>query len=137
MTALTLTLRDAPPERLDLSRLTPEHLGGLSEAEIAALPVNTTRTPLTVDDVFRIEGNDAAHVCIISGADGARLDNIGAGMSEGRITVEGCAGAYAGRRLNGGELTIAGDCGPFAGSGMSGGRIRIQGNAGDFLGGPR
>jgi formylmethanofuran dehydrogenase subunit C len=137
MTALTFTLRDAPTERLDLTCLTPTRLDGLSETEIAALPVNTTRTPLIVGDVFRIEGSEVAHVCIVSAADGARLDNIGAGMAEGRITVEGSAGAYAGRGLTGGNLTIEGDCGPFAGSGMSGGHIRIQGNAGDFLGGPR
>jgi formylmethanofuran dehydrogenase subunit C len=137
MTALTFTLRDAPTERLDLSCLTPKRLDGLSEAEIVALPINTTRTPLTVGDVFRIEGSKAEHVHIVSAADGARLDNIGAGMAKGRITVEGSAGAYLGRGLTGGELTIEGDCGPFAGSGMTGGHIRIQGNAGDFLGAPR
>lgn len=136
MSALKLTLRDTPGQRLDLSRLTPDRLAGLAEAEIAALPVNTAKTPLTLGDAFHITAGDATTVHIVA-ADGARLDNIGAGMTHGRVTVEGGAGAYAGLGMTGGELTVAGDCGPFAGSGMSGGRVRIQGNAGDFLGGPR
>lgn len=136
MSALKLTLRDTPNQRLDLSRLTPDRLAGLGEAEIAALAVNTTKAPLTVGDVFRITPGDASDLRFVA-ADGARLDNIGQGMTAGCITVEGGAGAYAGRAMSGGELTVAGDCGPFAGSGMSGGRIRIQGSAGDFLGGAR
>ena len=39
MTAITFTLQGKPDQRLDLSGLTPNRLAGLSEAEIAAIPV--------------------------------------------------------------------------------------------------
>lgn len=137
MSAVKLTLRAKPDQRLDLSQLTPERLAGLTESEIGALPVNSTKAPLTAGDVFRIEAGDTDALEMQADGAGARFDNIGRGMTRGRLTVEGGAGADAGRGMSGGELTVAGNAGPYAGSGMSGGLIRIQGGAGDFLGGPR
>jgi formylmethanofuran dehydrogenase subunit C len=136
MKAITFTLRNKPDQRLNLACLTPERLAGLSEADIAALPINTTREARTVGDMFKVGNGDVGDIHI-SASDGARLDNIGQGMTGGRISVEGGAGAYAGQGMSGGELRITGNTGPFAGSGMSSGFIRIKGDTGDHLGAAR
>lgn len=137
MKATTLTLRDAPNQRLDLSRLTPQGLAGLNEAEIAVIPINTGKDRVLAGDVFRIVAGNGDEVRIAS-ANGARFDYVGKALSGGRLFVEGGGvGAYAGLGMTGGTLHIVGDTGPFTGSGMSGGFIRIQGNAGDHLGGAR
>jgi len=134
MTAMAFKLRGEPDQRLDLSALTPDRLNGLSEAAVAALPLHMGKTPVTVGDVFRIIMGDVADIRI----DGSeRLDHVGAGLTRGRLTVEGGVGAYAGRAMAGGELKIQGNAGPYAGSILSGGLVHIGGEAGDFLGGPR
>lgn len=132
MTAMIFKLRGEPDQRLDLSALTPKRLAGLDEAAINAIAIGAGKTPVTVGDAFRVTMGDHADIRISGGS--ARLDGIGAGLEKGRITVEGEAGAYAGRAMAGGELRIEGNCGPFAGTAMTGGALRIGGNAGDYLG---
>jgi formylmethanofuran dehydrogenase subunit C len=134
MTAMIFKLRGEPGERLDLSVLTPQKLVGLDESAIAGLPVGTGKAVLTVGDAFRVTMGEAADIRIAGGS--ARLDGVGAGMTRGRIIVEGDAGAYTARGMEGGELRIAGSTGPFAGSAMAGGLLHIGGDAGDWLGAP-
>jgi formylmethanofuran dehydrogenase subunit C len=131
---LTFVLSAAPPQRLDLSALTPRNLAGKSVAEIAAIAVQTTRERVTIGDVFRVRKGDASTVLSEGGAE--RLDRVGAGLAEGEIIIEGEVGVQAGRQMAGGRLVIRGDAGPFAGSCMSGGRLDIMGDAGDRLAGP-
>jgi len=131
---LVLTLKERPPERLDLSPLLPHLLAGKTAAEIARIGVQTTRRPLMVGDVFRLRMGDAGRIHIEDGCD--RLDWIGHGMTEGKIVVDGDAGSQAGRLMTGGRLTITGSAGPWAASGMRGGEIEIRGSVGDRLGGP-
>ncbi len=134
MSALRFQLREAPPQRLDCSPLTPDRLRGLSLAEIARLPLQTTRAAITVGDLFTIAAGDAGTIVIVGGS--ALMDEVGAGMTEGSITVEGEVGIRAGRGMRGGRLHISGKAGPYAASGLLGGEIEISGDAGDFLGGP-
>jgi formylmethanofuran dehydrogenase subunit C len=131
---LTFTLREAPPERLDLSPLTPENLAGLSTGEIEAIPLGMSKRGLKAGDLFRIGGGDARTIVFEGGS--SRFDRVGAGMTEGSIRVTGDVGAQAGRRMRAGQLAIEGNAGPHAGSGMGGGRLEILGDAGDHLGGP-
>jgi formylmethanofuran dehydrogenase subunit C len=133
MTAITFTLQGKPDQRLDLSGLTPNRLAGLSEAEIAVIPVGSRRQKLLAGEAFRITAGRTETVHIV-GADGT-FDRIGEGMTCGAIQVDGDAGAYAGRGMKGGALVVRGNAGPWAGTRMEGGRIDIHGNAGDFLGG--
>jgi formylmethanofuran dehydrogenase subunit C len=130
----TFTLRGEPDQRLDCSPLVPHRLTGLGAAEIANMPLNTTRQKITAGDVFRIRVGDLTALRFEGGSE--RLDNVGEGLATGIIEVEGSVGKAAGRNMSGGRLTIGGDAGPFAGSGLAGGHIEIAGNAGDFLGGP-
>jgi formylmethanofuran dehydrogenase subunit C len=134
MSAMIFKLRGEPDQRLDLSALTPRGLAKLDEAAVAALPVGTGKARLKVGDVFRITRGDAAEIRFVGGS--GRLDGLGTGLRDGRILVEGDAGAYAGRGMSGGELRIAGSAGPFAGTGMSGGILHIGADAGDHLGAP-
>ena len=134
MSALTLTLRWAPDQRLDLSPLVPHLLAGKTAAEIEKIALQTTRTPVTVGDLFRLRMGDAAHIRIEGSVE--RLDRIGHAMADGTIVVEGDVGAQAGRLMRGGSLVIRGSAGPWAGSAMVGGRLEILRDAGDHLGGP-
>ncbi len=134
MRPLTFTLRAAPPQRLDLSTLSPQSLAGKSVAEIAAFELQTTRERVTVGDMFRVRKGDAAAVLIEGGAE--RFDRVGLGMAAGAIIVEGDVGVEAGRLMSGGRLTVRGNAGAFAGSGMKGGTLEITGDAGERLAGP-
>lgn len=134
MKPLTLILRARPEQRLDLSPLVPHRLAGLSAADIAKIPLQTTRVRVTVGDAFRVRMGDVAQIRIENSSD--RLDQIGQAMQSGEIVVDGPVGIQAGRLLSGGRLTIRGDAGPWTASGMTGGTIEITGDAGDRLGGP-
>ena len=134
MKALTFTLLSQPPERLDLSVLTPQNLAGKERREIEALRLGLSRRASLVGDVFRLSGSDPSRIVFEGGSD--RFDMVAQGMQEGTIRVVGDAGAQAGRAMLGGSLVIEGNAGPHAGSGMRGGRIEISGNAGDHLGAP-
>jgi formylmethanofuran dehydrogenase subunit C len=134
LSPLTFSLREAPAQRLDLSRLISQNLAGKSAAEIASVELQTTRVRVTVGDVFHIREGDPSAIVIEGGAE--RFDRVGMGMTAGSIRVEGDVGVEAGRLMSGGQLTIRGDAGPFAGSAMKGGTLEIVGDAGERLGGP-
>ncbi|GJD52067.1 Formyltransferase/hydrolase complex Fhc subunit C [Methylobacterium crusticola] len=128
-----LTLRQAPPERLDLSGVTPAGLAGLSEAQAARLPVGTGRRGLVLGDCFSVSLDGGEELRLVGGAE--RLDRVGAGLAAGRIVVEGDVGQCLGAGMTGGALRVAGSAGPFAGTGARGGLIRIDGDAGESAGG--
>jgi formylmethanofuran dehydrogenase subunit C len=132
--ALTFTLVAEPPERLDLSPLTPERLAGLERRDIEKIQIGISKLGSKVGDVFRVAGSDRQDIVFEGGS--ARLDRVAEGMQKGSVRLVGSAGAQAGRAMRGGALTIEGDAGPHAGSAMRGGRLEITGNAGDHLGAP-
>jgi formylmethanofuran dehydrogenase subunit C len=134
VSALVFTLRDAPAQRLDLAPLTPDRLLGLSEGKIAAIELQTTRERLCAGDVFKIRMGDATQIRFDGGSE--RFDRIGAGMSQGEVSIDGHVGIQAGRLMRGGKVAIAGNAGPWAASGMKGGTLAISGHAGGRLGGP-
>ena len=134
MSLLTFRLRDKPPQRVDLSGLTPAALNGKSQTEIAALSIQTTRRVLTVGDLFDVQWGDLDEIIFEGGSE--RLDRVGAGLTCGRIRVVGEAGVEVGRAMTGGVLRIEGSTGPWAGSGLRGGILKIVGDTGERLGGP-
>lgn len=133
MSALVLTLKSPPRQRIDLSPLTPERLRGLGAGDIAAIELASGNSRVRVGDLFDVAGGEAAEIVIRDGT--STLDFIGRGMSDGAITVEGDAGAYLGQGMRGGRLRVTGSAGPWAAAMLGGGTIRIDGDAGDFLGG--
>jgi formylmethanofuran dehydrogenase subunit C len=113
--------------------ITPNHLAGKTAAEIAALPVQHGNTSAPLGDFFRVEG-DAGDQQIILTGDCSRVKLIGAGMTSGRLTVEGSVGMHAGAEMRGGVLEVHGSAGDWVGAEMRGGTIRIRGDAGHLVG---
>ena len=133
MSGLTFRLNTAPAERLDLSHLTPKRLSSIPLAEVLKLVVGSTKSALTVGDVFAVSGRPGDTVKIESGS--ARLDHVGADLDHGTVIVEGDVGVAAGRNMRGGRLEIKGDAGALLGSGISGGQIFVKGSAAGQVGG--
>lgn len=134
MSRLTFKLMAEPPERLDLSQLTPQGLAGLDRRGILAIRIGQSKAGATVGDVFRVTGSDRADIVFDGGSD--RFDGVATGMTAGTIHVAGNVGAQAARQMAGGVLVVDGTAGPYAGSGLRGGRVEVAGNAGDHLGAP-
>jgi formylmethanofuran dehydrogenase subunit C len=140
---LTLTLREAPVAPVDAGELCPDRLAGLGRAEIERLELRHGNRPATVGELFDVSGDGEEDVRVEGHA---RLTNLGAGMTSGRLVVTASAGdgrpdpspsagARCGARMHGGELVVEGDVGDFAGAGMRGGRLVVRGSAGRRLGG--
>jgi len=134
VSALVFTLREAPLQRVDLAALTPDRLLGLSESEIAAIELQTTRERLRAGDLFKIRMGEPTRIEFEGGHE--RFDHVGASMSNGEINVAGDVGIQAGRLMRGGKLTIGGNAGPWAASGMKAGTVTISGHSGERIGGP-
>ncbi len=133
MKPFTFTLRQEPPQRVDLSALTPDRLAGKALAQIEKIELGATRASIKVGDLFKLSEGDLRNVRYEGGS--ARFDRIGAKLLPGfSIHVEGDVGAELGE---GAHIEIKGDAGdflagPLAGelAGMSGGRVIVRGNVG-------
>ena len=130
---LMLKLRAQPPARVAATALIPDRLEGLAAYEVATLTMRCGTEMVAVGDLFDVAGQPGPP--LVLAGDLSRLDGIGAGMSRGRILVEGACGNHLGARMSGGEIDVAGDVGAWAGGEMSGGLLRIWGDAGARLGG--
>lgn len=133
MKPLVLQLKETPPQRCDLSPLTPDRLA-LHSGPVEAIEIHTTRRRLCVGDLFRVVEGDPREIRFEGGS--RRFDHVGAGMSQGTIRIDGDLGQQAGRGMSGGRLQVAGDVGRLVASGMSGGHLEVEGSAGDLAGGP-
>ncbi len=128
-----LTLKAQPPAPLEADAITPDGFLGKTAAEIAGLPVHCGNEPARLGDFFAVAGDGAAEI-LVEG-DLARVKHVGAGMTQGLITIHGDAGMHLGAGMRGGEIAVHGNAGDWAGAEMAGGLIRITGNAGHGLGG--
>ncbi len=133
MSALRLTLKKRPDQRVDMSPLVCQKLEGLTPVDIGQLELQAGNRTVRVDELFKISGEDVQHI-IVAGSFN-KLDFIGKELDGGRITVEGDAGAYLGQGMKAGVIEVQGDAGLYAGCEMKDGLIEIDGNGGDFLGG--
>jgi formylmethanofuran dehydrogenase subunit C len=132
VTPLILELREAPPQGVDMSPLSPGRLTERSVAKIGALKLWSGRRQLPAGELFAINGDDPSRLVIRNAT--PALERIGADMIAGSIEIEGDAGAYLGLNMRGGRIHARGNCGDFCASGLSAGMIQIDGDAGDFLG---
>jgi formylmethanofuran dehydrogenase subunit C len=130
---LTLTLREEPAVSLETEGLCPDRLAGLRREEIEALPVWHGNERTRVGELFDVSGGGDDDVRLEG--DLSRVKFVGAGMTAGRLTVDGAVGMHVGAGMSGGELHVEGDAGDWAGAGMRGGRLVVRGSAGDRLGG--
>lgn len=130
--SITLTLHTAPAAPLEAEAITPDRLTGLSEADVAALPVQYGNKKASLGDFFKVTGTTNGEVRLAG--DLSRVKLIGAGMTSGRIVIAGNAGMHVGAGMQGGEIVVEGDADDWAGAEMLGGRLHIKGNAGHMLG---
>lgn len=133
MSALTLTLKDRPAQRVDMSPLSCHLLAGKTPAEIAAIELQNGKRKVRVGDLFSIGGDDTQNLVIKNGF--GKLDYIGRDLQGGSITIDGSVGAYLAMGMKSGSITVNGNTDIFAACEMKNGRLTINGNAGDFLGG--
>lgn len=131
MSALVLALKNRPAQRIDLAPLTATSLAGKALSDIAAIDLWSGNRSLKLGDAFTLSGEPGSEIEIRSSCD--QLDRIGAGLTEGHLTVKGDAGAYLGARMNGGTIVVEGSAGAWVGTGMTAGLIQVSGNVGDFL----
>jgi formylmethanofuran dehydrogenase subunit C len=132
MSVLVFTLKTQPKFTLDVSPLTPDKLGGMTNTQIKKIRLRYGKQEIPVDRVFSIKGTNPEKIRINRSSD--KLTGIGHCMKSGTIEVYGHAGDYVGQYMQGGHISIQGDAGAWTGSSMSNGHIDIYGNAGDYLG---
>ena len=130
---LTLTLHTRPDVPLELDGVTPDRLVKLAANDISRLTVAHGNRAVELGEFFAVTG-DAADGNLRIAGDCSRVKLIGAGMTAGRLTVEGNAGWHAGAKMTGGTLTIEGDAADWLGAEMTGGAITVRGHAGHQCG---
>jgi formylmethanofuran dehydrogenase subunit C len=126
-------MRAPPRQRVDLSPLTPDRLRGIDAHALTKIELACGNRTVPVGDLFAVTPGDPDCLRLIG--DCRKLDRIGAGMTGGRISVEGDAGAYLGLGMRSGSIHVVGGVGIGAAVAMHGGSIEIKSRAGDFLGG--
>ena len=145
---IVFTLKEQPSVPLEAESLSPDHIAGLDDAAIRALPVFLGKRQRRVDDFFTVErestnspqGNgavslaDAGDDLEIRG-DAAKVKWIGRAMTRGRLKIVGNVGMHLGAYMKGGSIEVTGNASDWVGGEMTGGKIHIRGNAGGQVGG--
>jgi formylmethanofuran dehydrogenase subunit C len=128
-----LRLREPVTLPVEAEAISPDRLAGLTEKEVAALPVLRGRRWLRLDDLFQVNSAGSDQITVEGNLQ--HVKRIGQGMTGGRITICGDAGMHLGAGMAGGEIEVHGNVGAWAGAEMEGGRLRVHGDAGPLLGG--
>jgi len=131
---VALTLKSAPPLRVDMRGIAPLALAAANPDSIAQHTVWHGNERVALADLFAIkvrERKETAPTLRLVG-DLARFDRIGSAMDGGLIEIDGDAGDYLGALMTTGEIHCSGDAGMFAACEMAGGRMLVEGSVGDF-----
>jgi formylmethanofuran dehydrogenase subunit C len=134
-TGLVARLKAPLQQRGDFGEVLAGPWATLSAKEMGRRPVYLEREgPVALGDLFDLDGKPEGRIRLAGNLE--RADRLGAGLSEGEVTVEGSVGREAGMALAGGTLDIGGDAGPRAGAaplgfkrGMTGGELIVRGSA--------
>lgn len=133
MEKITLRLKEPVTVPLEAEVISPDTFQGKTRAEIEGLPVYCGNEEGRLGDFFAVQGAGGREM-VLEG-DLSRVKQIGAGMTQGRISIYGDAGMHLGATMRGGEIIVHGNASDWVGAEMAGGMICIQGNAGHGLGG--
>lgn len=132
MSRWQLTLRAAPPVRVDARGLLPVALEGLDADAVTRHPLGLGRERVALGELFTVTP--------LSGEDGPDLhlqgdlrhfDHLGAGLAEGRLRIDGNVGHRLGAAMSGGQLEVRGDAGDGVACEMRGGALVVHGRVGD------
>lgn len=129
---LKLTLEGKPEVPLEAEAISPDRLDGLDPAAAGALPVQYGNQAATLGDFFRVESHAGEELRVEGEL--AAVKMIGAGMTRGRIVVEGDVGLHLGAAMSGGEILVEGNAADWVGPEMRGGRIVVKGDASHAVG---
>ena len=129
---LTIDITTTLEAPLEAEVLCPDKLLGLSPSEIAKRPVLYGNAPAELGAFFRVAESDREELRLTG--DLSRVKLIGAGMTAGRLVVEGSVGLHLGAAMTGGEIVVEGSAGDWVGPEMRGGRIEVKGDAGHAVG---
>lgn len=132
--ALTLALKQTISIPLEVQSLNSESVSQQSVDQIRALPVLHGNRKMTVADFFDVQQSSSETDLVVWSGDCSRVKYIGAGLSTGRIRVEGNAGMHLGAEMSGGEILVEGNVSDWIATEMKGGTLCVKGNAGDLLG---
>lgn len=139
-TQVVLTLKEQPPLPVEAEKIIPENFKGKSPDEIYGIPLLLGNREIKIEDFFRVEtrgddeGKTGNAVKLLLKGDLSRFKNLGWGMAEGEMVVEGSVGFHAGTTMRGGSLVVKGNAGDWLGAHMTGGKIAVSGSAGHFIG---
>lgn len=122
------------PLAIDLAGILPERLGPLPLEAIRRLPIRADERLCELGHLFRTSGS-AADGAIECRGHFARVHSVGAGMTAGRMLVQGSVGRHAAEGMTGGRFEVSGDAGDWLAAEMAGGLVWVAGNAGDNVGG--
>lgn len=130
--SIELIMHTCPEVPLEASNIRADKLAGITRTEIEKLSVQHGNRHQVVADFFTVKGEHSESL-VLQG-DLSRVKRIGAGMSRGKIRIEGDTGAHLGAGMSGGEIFVDGNAGDWLGAEMSGGLLEIHGNAGHMVG---
>ncbi len=132
MTFTVLATRELPELPIEAEAVTPDRIAGRSERDVSSIRLQVGNASAELGELFHVRGAGSEDIRIEG--DISRVKGIGAGMTVGRIAVEGSVGMHAGAAMRGGVLEVKGDAGSWAGAEMTGGTLKIEGNAGEHAG---
>ncbi|QJX00922.1 formylmethanofuran dehydrogenase subunit C [Frigoriglobus tundricola] len=132
---LKLTLRVPSAIPLELDGITPDRLAGLSPSEVAKLTVAHGNRSEPLGEFFDVVTDPRGFWADVHIAgDTQNVKCVGAGMTGGKMYVEGSVGMHAGAGMRGGDLILDSGAGGWLGAEMTGGSIEVRGHAGDQVG---
>lgn len=132
MSTTLLKLHTQPEVPLETEVINPDTLAGLSESGVGKLQVMHGNVKAKLGDFFKVTGKGNTEIHLEG--DLSNVKFIGAGMSTGKIIIDGNVGMHVGAGMSGGEILVKGDASDWVGPEMSGGRITVKGNAGHMVG---
>lgn len=131
---LTLTLRSPTSIPLEVDSIRLETVRAQSPDEVRKALVQYGNKQKPLGEFFDVNGSAADDNHLVWAGDCSKVKLIGAGLTEGRVTVEGNAGMHLGAEMRGGEIVCTGNAADWVGAEMKAGRIRIRGNVGNCAG---
>src|SRR5262252_7871012 len=132
---VTVSLRAPLTEPLQVEGLTADRVAGLSECEIAALPVWLGDRKARLGDFFDVKGERSDRLRVV-GALG-NVHGVAAGMAGGELLLDGDGGRGVAQRMTGGLVVVGGDVGDDAARSMIGGTLVVLGRIGPSPGSKR
>ncbi|MFQ5731055.1 MAG: formylmethanofuran dehydrogenase subunit C [Planctomycetaceae bacterium] len=130
---LVITVRNTSPIPLEVDTVRLETVREQSVDDVKRTPIQHGNRQERLGEFFDVAGSAADGELVWEG-DCSRVKLIGAGLTSGRVRVDGDAGMHLGAEMTGGEVLVNGNAADWVGAEMHGGSIRVRGNAGHLVG---